>query len=240
VVLLHGFTQSSRSWGEVSRALADRRRVVCIDAPGHGKSSGVTADLPAGADLMMQAAESAGAATAAWVGYSMGGRFALHVALRHSDSVERLVLVSTTAGIEDPAERQERRRSDEKLAGRLEAEGVEPFVRWWVSQPLFATLHPDAAGLESRLGGTATGLASSLRHAGAGTQEPLWEQVGSLSMPVLVVAGELDGKYAGIGARLASAIGTNASLVLIEGAGHACHLEKPDVFVGLITEFLAG
>jgi 2-succinyl-6-hydroxy-2,4-cyclohexadiene-1-carboxylate synthase len=236
VVLLHGFTQSARSWGPVAAQLAIKHRVITIDAPGHGASAGVRAGISDGADLMVVAAPS----PAAWVGYSMGGRFALQVALRHPESVSRLVLVSTTAGIDDPDDRARRREADERLATRIEAEGVEPFLREWLSQPLFSNLPPEAAGLESRLGSTAEGLASSLRLAGAAEQEPAWQRLRSLSMPVLVVTGGLDAKYAAIGERLVSGIGTNARLCVIAGAGHACHLERPEAFVEAVTPFLAG
>jgi 2-succinyl-6-hydroxy-2,4-cyclohexadiene-1-carboxylate synthase len=236
VVLVHGFTQSARAWGRVGADLAARHRIIALDAPGHGGSSEVQADLAAGADLMAATA----AEPAAWVGYSMGGRFALHVALRHPDEVRRLVLVSTSAGIEDPAERAARCRSDEVLAERVEDEGLEAFVRWWLAQPLFSTLPAEAAELESRLAGTAAGLASSLRLAGAGTQEPLWSQLSGLSMPVLVVAGGLDSKYVDLGEKLATGIGALARLELIPGAGHACHLERPDLFAGIVGPFLDG
>ena len=58
-------------------------------------------------------------------------------------------------------------------------------------------------------------------------------------MPVLVIAGELDDKFAAIGRRLAAAMGANAELVLIPGAGHACHLERPDAFCLILADFLA-
>jgi 2-succinyl-6-hydroxy-2,4-cyclohexadiene-1-carboxylate synthase len=235
-VLVHGFTQSARAWGHIGADLSTKHRVIALDAPGHGGSSEVRADLVTGADLMAAAA----AEPAAWVGYSMGGRFALHVALRHPEEVRRLVLVSTSAGIEDPAERAARRRWDEALAERVEEEGLEAFVRWWLAQPLFSTLPPEAAELESRLAGTAAGLASSLRLAGAGTQEPLWSRLNDLSMPVLVIAGELDSKYVGLADRIAAGIGPDARLEVIPGAGHACHLERPDLFGDILGPFLDG
>lgn len=236
LVLIHGFTQSGRSWGPVAEALARHHRLVCLDAPGHGRSAGVDAGLADGSDLMAAAIRPQGAAS--WLGYSMGGRFALHVALRHPGLVERLVLVSATAGIDDPADRLARRRSDEALADRLESDGLEPFLRSWLSQPLFSTLPPSAAGLESRMEGTASGLASSLRHAGTGTQEPLWEELHRLAMPVLVVAGGLDTKYRALADRLGEAIGANATVRVLEGAGHACHLEKPAEFVQIVGGWL--
>lgn len=173
-----------------------------------------------------------------WLGYSMGGRYALHVALRHPELVERLVLVSTTAGIDDEAERAARRDSDEALARRLEEEGLEPFLRWWLAQPLFASLPAEAAQIERRLEGTATGLASSLRLAGTGTQEPLWHRLAELAMPVLVIAGSLDAKYLSLGRRLAESIGPSAAFEVVPGAGHSCHLEKPEAFLEVLTTWL--
>ncbi len=236
VVLVHGFTQSARAWGRIGTELGTKHRVIALDAPGHGGSSEVHADLATGSDLMAATV----AEPAAWVGYSLGGRFALHVALRHLDEVRRLVLVSTSAGIEDAAERAARRRWDEALAERVEEEGLEAFVRWWLAQPLFSTLPPEAAELESRLAGSAAGLASSLRLAGAGTQEPLWDQLSGLSMPVLIIAGELDSKYVDLAEKLAAGIGAPARLEVIPGAGHACHLERPELFGGIVGPFLDG
>jgi 2-succinyl-6-hydroxy-2,4-cyclohexadiene-1-carboxylate synthase len=240
LVLVHGFTQSGEAWGELGDALASGYTTIALDAPGHGRSASIEAGLPDGADLMVEATRDAGAGRAMWLGYSMGGRFALHVALSHPEAVERLVLVSATGGIDDPTERAERRQGDEALAARVEEEGVEPFVRWWLAQPLFSTLPAGAAAIESRLGGSAAGLASSLRRAGTGTQEPLWGRLGGLAMPVLVVAGELDRKYVDLGDRLVTAIGSNARLAVIAGAGHACHLEQPARFLEVVGPFLVG
>ena len=238
LVLVHGFTQSGRAWGPVGEALAGRYRLVALDAPGHGRSAAVAADLPGGADLMAGTARAAVGGPAAWLGYSMGGRYALHVALRHPGAVERLILVSATAGIDDPDERAARRSSDEALAGRVESEGLEPFLRWWLAQPLFRSLPAGAEQMEGRLEGSPAGLASSLRLAGTGTQEPLWDRLGRLAMPVLVVAGELDTRYCALARRMAEAIGANADLEIVAGAGHACHLERPDAFLAAVTSWL--
>jgi 2-succinyl-6-hydroxy-2,4-cyclohexadiene-1-carboxylate synthase len=235
VVLVHGFTQSARSWDAIRPALARRHTVIAFDAPGHGQSAEVAADLPTGADLMVTAAGG----PAAWLGYSMGGRFALHVACRHPEAVARLIVVSATGGIEDPAERAARRTTDEAWAVKVETEGIAAFVHWWLDRPMFASLPPAAAAVESRLGGTSTGLASSLRLAGAGSQQPLWSELHQLNMPVLVIAGALDDAYIAQGHRLVQSIGANASLAVISQAGHACHLEQPAAFLDVVSPFLA-
>ncbi len=234
-MLLHGFTQSAGSWAPLAERLSGTHEVIAVDAPGHGGSAEVGAGLWEGADLI---AEAGG--RGCYVGYSMGGRFGLHVALAHPEVVERLVLVSTTAGIDDPAERTERAASDEQIARRVERDGVPAFLDWWLARPLFATLSAEAAALDSRLGGSAAGLASSLRLAGTGVQEPLWGRLGEISVPVLVVAGELDPAYLARAHRLVAAIGSNASLSVVAGAGHACHLERPDAWLAALGAFLAG
>jgi 2-succinyl-6-hydroxy-2,4-cyclohexadiene-1-carboxylate synthase len=231
-VLLHGFTQTGLSWAPVAMHLQrDGVEVVAPDCPGHGTASDLDLSLTQGArHLALQCGRGD------WVGYSMGGRFLLHVALHFPEVVERMVLVSTTAGIEDEAERAQRREEDEQRARQLMTEGLEPFLRTWLASPLFANLSADAAGLESRMGNTAAGLASSLRRAGTGTQEPLWHRLPDLTMPVLVVAGASDAKFADLAFRMAELI-PKAELVLLDG-GHSIHLERPQEFAATVDRFL--
>ena len=222
MVLVHGFTQTGRSWGEFGRRLGAGHAVNAVDAPGHGGSGRIAAGLWDGASLI---GEAGGRAT--YVGYSMGGRFALHLALLRPDLVTRLVLISASAGIDDASERAERQVADEALANKVEREGVDAFVRWWLSRPMWATLPTEATGMQERLANTASGLASSLRLAGAGTVDPpLWGRLDELAMPTLVVAGELDPAYVGHARRLGSSIPC-ATVAVVAGAGHACHLERP-------------
>jgi 2-succinyl-6-hydroxy-2,4-cyclohexadiene-1-carboxylate synthase len=241
LVLLHGFTQTGQAWGPVVDALASLGSpwpIVLPDAPGHGGSAGVEADLWETADLLADLVPDA----AFWSGYSMGGRAALHVALAYPQLVERLVLISTSAGIEDTAEREARAAADEALARQLEDVGVGPFLEDWLAQPLFATMTSAQAALDQRRANTAAGLASSLRRAGAGAQAPLWDRLAELarrSLPVLVIAGELDARYRGHAERMVAAIGPTASLVVIEGAGHACPLERPAAVASALARFLS-
>jgi 2-succinyl-6-hydroxy-2,4-cyclohexadiene-1-carboxylate synthase len=234
VTLVHGFTQTGRSWRPVLERLDPLHAFTVVDLPGHGHSSAVTEGLWDGAADIGRAG-----GLGAYVGYSLGGRFCLHLALAQPELVDALVLVGATAGLRSERERHERRAADEALAGRIETEGVAAFLDWWLDRPLFATLSPAQAGLDDRRGNMAEGLASSLRLTGTGQQEPLWDRIGGLDMPVLLIAGERDEKFAAIGRQLAAAIGTNAELVLIPGAGHACHLERPDAFCLTLADFLA-
>jgi 2-succinyl-6-hydroxy-2,4-cyclohexadiene-1-carboxylate synthase len=222
--------------------LAQDHQIVLVDMPGHGRSSGVSSTLVDGA---LQLASIGGRAN--YLGYSMGARFCLHVALACPGAVERLVLVSGTAGIDDPVERLDRRRSDAAMASELDPPGggakarpVEAFLRQWMSAPMFAGIGPEADGLDERRRNTGPGLASSLRRAGAGTQLPLWDKLGRLSMPVLVVTGQLDQKFTTLGRRMADAIGENARHVVIPGVGHAPHLQRPGTVAEVVRGFVAG
>ncbi len=157
----------------------------------------------------------------------------------------RLVLLSGTAGIDDGSERRDRRAADGALADRLAprdgaapVQSVAAFVGAWLDSPLFAGLSPAAAQVEERLANTAAGLASNLRLAGTGAQDPLWARLAELAMPVLVVAGADDAKFAALGRRLASGIGANARFVVVADAGHALHLEQPAAVAGVVRDFL--
>jgi 2-succinyl-6-hydroxy-2,4-cyclohexadiene-1-carboxylate synthase len=228
VVLAHGFTQTGRVWGGMDRHLAADHRIVRLDLPGHGQSSSVRAGLTDGALLIGQAG-----GPAVYVGYSMGARFCLDLALVRPDLTAGLVLISGTAGIDDADQRHDRRRTDALLADQLDPPDgqaglpVPTFLRRWLAGPLFAGIPPEADGFEERCTNTGAGLASSLRLAGAGTQRPSWHELSSLSCPVLIVSGADDGKFTELGRRLAASIGSNATHQVVPGTGHAPHLQRP-------------
>jgi 2-succinyl-6-hydroxy-2,4-cyclohexadiene-1-carboxylate synthase len=234
VVLVHGFTQTLAAWRALGERLAGRWEVVRVDLPGHGGSGGVRVGFGAAAGLL---GEAGGAAT--YVGYSLGGRLCLRLALDRPDLVRGLVLVGASPGIGDPGARAQRRRADEALAVGVERDGVAAFLERWLAGPLFAGLSEEAAGREDRLANSAEGLAYALRRLGTGAQGPLWARLPGLRPPTLLVAGALDAKFAGIAREMAAAIGPNARVELVPGAGHAVHLERPDAMAALLEEFLA-
>ena len=233
LVLVHGFAQNRNCWGPVATDVTRDHEVVRIDAPGHGRSTDVRAGLWDGADLI---AERGGRAT--YIGYSMGARFALHAALAHREVVTGLVLIGGTAGLDDAAARAERRAADEARAAQLERDGVEAFLDTWLAQPLFAGLTDEMQFRSERAENTVDGLAASLRVAGTGSQDPLWSRLVQLTMPVLVVAGADDTKFTAEARRMGEAIGTNATVASVPGAGHAAHLENPDAFLATLRRWL--
>ena len=234
VVLVHGFTQTLAAWAPVGGRLAARCQVVRVDLPGHGGSGAVRVGFADAAGLVGEAG-----GTGMYVGYSLGGRLCLRLALDRPDLVRRLVLVGASPGIADPGARAERRRADEALADGIERDGVAAFLERWLAGPLFAGLSEEAAGRDDRLANTAEGLAYALRRLGTGAQAPLWERLGGLRPPTLLVAGALDAKFAAIARDMATAVGPRARVELVPGAGHAVHLERPDAMAALIEELPA-
>jgi len=238
LVLLHGFTQGGGIWLPVVERLTTRCAIDAPDLPGHGAAADTHTSLPDTADQL-----AARFGDGAWIGYSMGGRLALHIALRHPNLVTHLVLCSATAGIRDDEERAQRRRADDELADRIRSIGVGRFLDEWLSQPMFSTLSAEresaAVDAEVRRANTAEGLATSLELSGTGTQSSLWDELPSLDMPVLIVTGELDEKFTTIGAEMSRLIGSNARHVIVPDCGHSVPFESPDQFAAIVDHFIA-
>ena len=232
-VLLHGFTQTSRSWNRYIDFIDPQQSIIRVDAPGHGGSSTVAADLTTTAQMVV---EQCGFGD--YIGYSMGARLALHIALLRPENIRRLVLVSSSPGLQSPNERLTRVQSDEKLAREIAEIGVATFVEKWLSGPLFAGLTSTPADIQDRLRNSSDGLASSLRLCGTGAQQSLWDRLPELKMPVLLIVGERDQKFLQIGHEMKSRIGMSAELVVIENAGHSLHLEQPGHCQSVIASFL--
>jgi 2-succinyl-6-hydroxy-2,4-cyclohexadiene-1-carboxylate synthase len=233
VVLLHGFSGTRRAWDGVIAALdRERYRPLAPDLPGHGENA--DAERPITFAGCVSAVLAAAPARFALCGYSMGGRIALHVALAAPERVSYLVLVSSTAGIEDPAVRAARRESDRALARRLEQIPFEEFIESWRTQPLFVEDPPEVGALarEDQRRNRPDALAAVMRGIGTGEMEPLWDRLGELAMPVAVVVGERDGKFVELGRRMVGLLG-DAQLVVVPG-GHGLPLERPQALASVL------
>ena len=239
-MLLHGFTQTGRLWGPFGERLAEAHTLVALDLPGHAGSDAVRADLPETAELVAETVRAeVGDEPCDVLGYSLGARVALHVLTASKMPVRRAVLIGVTGGIEDVDERERRRSADDALADRLEAAGdVEGFVDGWLRSPLFAKLSDSAADRAERLRNSAKGLAASLRLNGTGTQEPLWDDLPALTLPLLALAGTDDIRFAGHALRV-QRTAPLALASLVPGGGHAVHLAQPDHAWRIVEHWLA-
>ena len=238
LLLLHGFAGTGRAWDGVIEHV-DRRAYepIAPDLRGHGEAAHrrPVDGAHAVADVL---AEAPGRFVLA--GYSLGGRIALRVALAAPQRVARLVLVATTAGIEDPAARAERLEADRALAARLAAAPGDAWTRVWMDQPVFAGTPPDAARTwEDDLRRNDPGaLAEGLVGYSGGTMAPVWDRLGELTMPVTVVVGERDAKFRALGERLAGALSGADAPVVVPGAG--LPREAPEALAAAIQRVPAG
>lgn len=246
LMLLHGFTGCAQSWDHLRATLASRFRAIMPDLLGHGGSD--APDDPERYRMerciedLIAILDRLGVAQTHLLGYSMGGRVALAAAITHPDRIASLILESASPGLAGDGERQARIAGDNALADMAERDGIEAFVWRWERVPLFATQERLPGRVRERLhnqrlANNPKGLANSLRGLGTGVQPPLWNRLGEVRMPCLIMAGELDAKFVGIAQKMADAIG-GSRLAVVADAGHTIHLERPASFERLVMEFL--
>jgi 2-succinyl-6-hydroxy-2,4-cyclohexadiene-1-carboxylate synthase len=244
VLFLHGFMGSTADWRDVVTALGARNFCIAVDLPGHGASLGLEPErytIEGTARAVIGALDELGVERPVIVGYSMGGRLALYLALRYRERCAGLFLESASPGLESAEERTARRAADHERAKRLESGDIEEFLKDWYRQPLFAPMARDGKLLrrtiEARRRNEPVELASSLRRMGTGSQPSLWVELECLDVPALAVAGGLDEKYAGISSRMASLSPWIESEVVPE-AGHTVRAEAPAAYISLLERFL--
>lgn len=246
MLLLHGFTGSSRSWSrQIIDGLASAGRIpVPVDLPGHGRHIGETDPGRFTLESAFRELEkAAGPDPCPLVGYSMGGRIALAYAARHRNRVSHLILESASPGLRTARERAERNAADHALADRIERNGVTAFVEEWERMPLFESQRALSAGvLEAqrarRRRNHPGSLAGALRGLGTGALPSCWDCLPGLDLPVLLVTGSLDRKFVGVAGEMARLL-PRGRQVVVEAAGHAVHLERPDAWLASVLPFLA-
>lgn len=230
VVLVPGFMQGPGAWAPVSARIGRRYKPLALDHRAHdfeGRLAEIEAAAPRGAAL---------------VGYSLGGRLALHAALRAVSDRGRfgaLVVIGTSAGIADPVERRERRRADERLADWMASSAIEDVVAQWERVPALAGQPMELVVDQraDRLAHDPSQLAELLRSTGQGILEPVWHRLAELDTPLLALAGERDPRYRAAAQRMAL-LAPRAKAVIVPGAGHAAHLEQPVATAAALLDFL--
>jgi 2-succinyl-6-hydroxy-2,4-cyclohexadiene-1-carboxylate synthase len=227
VLFIPGFMQRGDAWRPVAELLPESYPSTLLE---HRENTleGRLAEIAAAAEV--------GSVPA---GYSLGGRLALRAVLRDPGRYAGLVMVGATAGIDEPAARSARAEADDRLAAWMEAAPIEDVVAIWERQPLFADQSEALieAQRPGRLSQDPAGLAMLLRTAGQGVLEPVWHELLTLELPVLAIAGARDEGYVMAAKRIAD-VAPHGRAAIVEEAGHAPQLQRPERVAELIAGFL--
>ncbi|WP_285768978.1 2-succinyl-6-hydroxy-2,4-cyclohexadiene-1-carboxylate synthase [Peribacillus sp. SI8-4] len=245
LVLLHGFTGNRDTWKFLIPILKDHT-LIMVDIIGHGMSAAPADpgryEMDRVAEDIKHILDELHFPKAHILGYSMGGRLALAFACLYPEYVETLILESSSPGLATAEERETRKRNDRKLAERILEFGLEAFVDHWEDIPLFESQQRLPAKTKSairkqRLANDPAGLSNSLLGMGTGSQASYWGDLQALDFPVLLLTGEFDPKFCGIANLMDKKLG-HAEWKIINGAGHAIHVEDGEKFGKIISEFL--
>ncbi|MGE7021584.1 2-succinyl-6-hydroxy-2,4-cyclohexadiene-1-carboxylate synthase [Solibacillus cecembensis] len=247
LVLLHGFTGSTKTWQHVVKELPTSVKIITIDLVGHGQSAAPqTVDaysMEAQIQLLEDLFEQLVVRTFTLVGYSMGGRVALSYTARYPKRVAQLILESASPGLEEQAERLARKNADDTLADKIVHYGLQSFIDKWENIPLFASQKnlPQAVQAEirnERMMQREIGLANSLRGMGTGVMPALLNELKKIAVPVTLITGELDQKFITLNEQMQQRL-PNAKHMIVPAVGHAIHVENPIKFATIVKETIS-
>ncbi|MEM7175151.1 MAG: 2-succinyl-6-hydroxy-2,4-cyclohexadiene-1-carboxylate synthase [Chlamydiota bacterium] len=236
-VFLHGFLGSPTDWGPL-RSFLPPHQSIALMLPGHGDCPlpAKRPLLPVVIDAIIEAIEAKLTCSEKYtlVGYSLGGRLALHLALRYSKQIDKLILIAANPGLD--TKKEQRLARDQAWADLLSRKGIDHFITTWYQQPLFRhfSLTPERAALRKKH--ASASLQRMLRDLSPAVIPSLWPMVKKISIPTLFLFGKEDQKYANIANRLNS-LKSSIKTVAIQGAGHVVHLEKPQLTAAAIETF---
>ena len=229
VLFTHGYQATGAMWGAQHDALGPRYKVISWDLRGHGDSGAPDDPAQYSHELvvedMRRLLERLGDERAVLVGHSLGGFASLRFYLDHPEMVRGLVLFGSGPGYRDPDARARWNEMASRFAGSVEAKGLEILKR--------------AKGMEVSTAKhrSAIGLAHAGRHMLAQFDSRVMDAITDIHAPTLVIVGGEDERFLGSSEYMAKKI-PGARLVLVDGAGHAANMEKPDEFNAALLDFL--
>lgn len=234
LVFVHGFSGSGEEWRLVGEQLAPFP-CLYLDLPGHGGSSAVAATSFTQVDAALSRSLISYNILNYWlVGYSLGGRVAMHFACQRPPGLQGLVVEGGHPGLTDDQARQARWQSDTRWAQRFRSQPLLEVFNDWYQQPVFASLSPARrralARARSRNDGQA--LAAMLEATSLAIQPDLRGTLRELAAPFHYLSGEYDRKFRALAAE------TSAVPHLIVGAGHNAHREQPDAVARCLAQIL--
>ncbi|MBH8552554.1 2-succinyl-6-hydroxy-2,4-cyclohexadiene-1-carboxylate synthase [Nostocaceae cyanobacterium CENA357] len=247
IMFLHGFMGNINEFDEAIKLLDDDFSYLILDLPGHGKTQVIGGDeyytMVNTAHALINLLDELNISKCFLVGYSMGGRLALYLALNFPERFYKVVLESASPGLVTAAERLERVKRDAQIARKLKRSSAKndffTFLLNWYNQPIFGSIknHPQFDQmLEIRLQNNPIELAKSLQFMGTGSQPALWGKFTENTQPLLLIVGEYDQKFIKINTEMAKKCEV-ANLKIIDDSGHNTHFENTCKFVQYIKDF---
>src|SRR5690625_337881 len=243
LVLLHGFTGTSKTWLPFIKKWKEHYQVITIDLPGHGNTTGES-NLPMQeiCHHIKQFLDHLSIEKCHLLGYSMGGRTALSFAMWYPLYIESLLLESASPGLPTEKERSDRVIKDTQLAKRINHDGITKFVDFWENIPLFNTQkklpkHKRAQIRAERLSQSEAGLAASLVSIGTGVMPSWWETLHELQQHVCLIVGKEDEKFVQLNTEMDKRI-EHCTFHIVPEAGHAVHIEQPEAFAKIVQQFI--
>ncbi|KAL9420499.1 hypothetical protein AB3S75_038135 [Citrus x aurantiifolia] len=263
LLFLHGFLGTGEEWIPIMKAVSGSARCISIDLPGHGGSKmqnhvakatqEITLSIDVVADVLYKLIEQITPGKVTLVGYSMGARIALYMALRFSDKIKGTVIISGSPGLQDNIARKIRRAEDDSRACSLVTHGLQVFLDTWYTGELWESLrsHPHFNRIVASrlLHEDVQSLSKALSDLSVGRQPPLWEDLKLCSTPLLIVVGERDKKFKSIAEKMCYELSHDEKgsddlrneiyeMVEIPNCGHAVHLENPLPVIRAVRQFL--
>jgi 2-succinyl-6-hydroxy-2,4-cyclohexadiene-1-carboxylate synthase len=242
---LHGFMGSLTDFKPIIEILGDQFCYLAIDLPGHGQTKTLNTGLSEGireiAESLIALLNRLDFMPCHLIGYSMGGRLALHLACHFPHRFKSVVLESASPGLITEPERSQRQQQDEQLAIQLETGSWSSFLSQWYEQPIFESLrhHPNfGLLLERRSQNRPQELAQVLRTLGTGNQPSLWEELSHIQLPIHLIVGALDSKFIGTNQTMLSHC-QKAQLSIVPDCGHVVHFERPHTFAEILKTHLS-
>jgi 2-succinyl-6-hydroxy-2,4-cyclohexadiene-1-carboxylate synthase len=228
-LFLHGFLGSKDEWSFLPAMIPK----LALDLPGHGEAlfeDPACYTIPNCAARIIAQLREMNLRTVYLVGYSMGGRLALYLAVHYPQFFTKVLLISASPGIEDVQEREKRVKTDWLLARNLENQDFGLFLETWYNIDLFSYLKTNPERLQEvlqkRKHNSPKHLAMSLDHMGIGQQASLWQDLPHIRLPIDIVVGSHDAKFISIGEKMSMLNSSYIKLHKIEHAGHVVHLEN--------------
>ncbi len=244
LVLLHGFLGSGESFQELIPNLKAFCNPITIDLLGHGETEG--AEMHYRFSTKEQVADvnkliSEQLPTPLFLlGYSMGGRLALQLAIQRPDLYKGLILESTTFGIESKQERQARQELDATRADSIMG-NFEQFLESWKTMPMFnaspQNTEKEAQHFKIQQAQNPLWMNNSLLGFGTGSMPCVKDKLTNIPTQVQLLAGAKDFKFVGIMNAMLKDL-NDGQLDVIKDSGHRVHLDQPEAYISVIRDFI--